>query len=513
MTTSSPFVSCTGLLCLLVIALPLAGQNQGPTDWYLYDEPGVSGWKTHLEFDSRGHGWLGGVFPNPTRQGLWYFDGRHWRPRADFPVATKRTYVFSVDQQDHCWVVPFSPYLENGDPREHFDLWHFDGESWVARPIVGSSVWPQAMAVFDANFGFILGNNRRILQFDKKGFTVTQAKPNRRAAELPLAELRKMNFLNLAMVDRNRGFAAGSNGLVAAFRDGEWTMLDVPAGMENQLFHGLHIDPQGALWLASEGVIARYQNGQWTSWTDLPSRGSIRDIAMLEDGRGYAVGNNGIVMYFDGRAWRNISLPGEVHGQVLERDAEGHLWILGDGKLFKNTEAGPPKLREVELGQPHPLNLSKKDLHIVDINHDQRLDLVFSDTHTLLAYPNQGLGLYGNPTKLWQFPKKGTVTHTRPIHLFDGERPEWLVITNVPGVNPLLGHPGRTLKPLQRDIADAHTHGLPYIQKIMDLDNDGDLDLYLTYRPNTRVNHRLVENRHGRFVVLPADRIPESSVT
>ncbi|CAM2005221.1 protein kinase domain-containing protein [Acanthopleuribacter pedis] len=510
MSIFRPILLHTWLLCLIVVP-PLQALPNRPTDWYVYGEADVSGWKTSMVFDSQGRGWLGGVFNKPTRHSLWFFDGRRWRPRTDFPVTTKRSYVLAVDGQDHCWVVPFAPYTENGDPRQHFDIWHFDGNTWQARPIVKSGLWPQGMAMVDANLGFLVGNNRRIMRLDKTGFKVFQAKPNKRAAALPLSELQKMNFLNVTLTSPSHGFASGSNGLVVEYRDGEWAMLDLPRDMETLIFNRQHVDRDGALWLAAESAVARYHGGKWTSWHDLPTRGPISDLCIQAPDRGYAVGHNGMVLFFDGRSWQNAMLPGDVHAQLIEEDALGNLWILGDGKIYKNTDAGPPKLRAIQTPQAIPFYPSKNHLNMVDANGDERLDLVIADDQSLMAYPNDGLGLYGSPEKLWHLNGQGAVTHGLPAFLFDGNLPEWLVITNLPDTNPLLASGNLGYKVLQNDIAATERSALPDINKVLDLDGDGDLDLYQIQPINTSANHRLVENRNGRMVPLPADTLPATS--
>lgn len=488
------------LLLLILVTGPLAAQSPlKPTDWYLFGPSYINGWKTHMVFDSHGHGWLGGVTAAMGRSGLAHYDGRTWSIRNDFPVDTKRTYVLDVDEHDRPWVLPYAPYEPGGDARDGFDLWYLDHGVWRSRTINNSGIWPQAMVVFDNQSAIIVGNNRRILTIDGDRTFLTQVALNKRAAALPENEVQTLHFMNIKMRNRHHGYASGANGLVAEYRDGRWQMLDLPSEIENRFFYGMDLDQRGALWLCAEAAIARFREGTWTVWGDLPARGRIRDLCMLPDGGGYALGRNGVMLFFDGNTWKKTMLPGIGHAAVIEHDRRGNTWILADEHLFKNTDTNPPKLEESRISQLPPFNPSHHQLIFTDVAGTGKLDLVYSDDQTLWRYANQGLGLYDTPTKLWEAPAQGATTAVAPARLFDGDQPEWLVISNLPGFNPLVSLAGAQARVLQRDLSRDETRCLPYIQQIVDLDNDGDLDFYFAYQVNSSVDHRILENRNGRF--------------
>ncbi len=500
MFTSSPLLCRTVILLLFLATVPLAAQAPlKPTDWYLYGPSYVTGWKTQMVFDSRGRGWLGGVAPGLTRAGLAHFDGRTWSIREDFPVVTKRTYVLDIDEHDRPWVLPFAPYEPGGDARDGFELWYLDHGQWRSRAIPESGIWPQAMAVFDNQSIMIVGNNRRILTIDGAQTFLTQVAPNQRVAAMPESEAQTLHFMNVEMRNRHHGFASGSNGLVAEYRDGQWTMLDMPGELEDRYFHSMDLDQRGALWLCAEAAIARYSEGTWTLWRDLPARGRIRDICMLPDGGGYAIGRNGVMLFFDGNTWKKIVLPGIGHAAAIEHDQRDNLWILANEQIFKNTDTNPPKLEESHISQLPPFNPSNHQLVFTDVAGTGKLDLVYSDEQTLWRYANQGLGLFATPTKLWEAPAQGAITSVAAAGLYDGDRPEWLVISNLPGFNPVLSLAAERPRVLQRDLSRDETRCLPFVQQIVDLDNDGDLDFYFAYQVNSSIDHRILENRNGRF--------------
>jgi photosystem II stability/assembly factor-like uncharacterized protein len=76
--------------------------------------------------------------------------------------------------------------------------------------------------------------------------------------------------------------------------------------------------------------IFRYQNGVWTINHVVADGKTVKDFGFLEDGTAYAVGDQGLILYYDGSAWSEINSPTTAHLEVIAMIDHQSGWIGGE---------------------------------------------------------------------------------------------------------------------------------------------------------------------------------------
>lgn len=161
--------------------------------------------------------------------------------------------------------------------------------------------------------------------------------------ECPIApeSLVSCSFANVeaaALVDGQNGWAVGDGGLLLRYRLGQWGQVgDLPAGN----LYGLalkDVDNGWAVGVSSDnrGGILRLKDGQWSALAPVtPS--ALFGIA-LSGSNAWAVGANGVTLFYDGVDWLGLASPSQPGFACDRVDLAHHGLGRGQGRRHLAAE-------------------------------------------------------------------------------------------------------------------------------------------------------------------------------
>jgi tRNA A-37 threonylcarbamoyl transferase component Bud32 len=456
--------------------------------WSLHRrELGFLDWRSRLALGPRGEVWVGGGSPPGTPGGLLY--RWHQGEWSFYPVQAARTFVLAADPAGTLWLCPYSPADESTYAGLH--VRRYDGRHWQEE-VVTPGIWPQAMAMVSPDEGWIGGNNGKLLH---------RTGGRWRPAALPLGEeeRRGMNIHALKMLGRDEGWLVGAQGLVAHLLAGRWRLVPVPAAMRSENLYALDVTAGGSLWVAgSRGLLARLDARGWHSFA-APHPFNLLGLDMVSPGDGWAVGEYGTILRWDGQAWRPQVSPtlASLYDVVMASAGEG--WIVGDGVLLRSSPRDTPLLRDASLRDRYRMSRQPaQQIAAMDADGDGDLDLFSLQPTSIHLYENRGEegfyeipGLPAPPLSILKSAAWGDVDGDGDLDL--------LVMSGSPAAAWLYRNLGelRFASPERLAVGPL---GDGDSAAFVDLDGDGDLDLYIASVGPVRQTYQVYLNDGaGRF--------------
>ncbi len=382
------------------------------------------------------------------------------------PIQAERTFVLDVDPAGNLWLCPYSPTDEAtyGGLR----IRRYDGRHW-REEVVTPGIWPQTMAMVSPDEGWIGGNNARLLHRTRGRWQQTS---------LPLEKREGMNILALKMSGRDEGWLAGTQGLVAHYSAGRWQRVQVPPAIRSERLHALDVTADGSLWVAgTQGLIARLDSRGWHRFPT-PHPFNLFGLDMVSPDDGWAVGEYGTILRWDGRMWRQQVSPtfADLYDVVMVTAGGG--WIVGNDVLLHSSPGRGPLLRDASLRGRYPMaRQPAQGIAAVDVDGDGDLDLFLLQPTSIQLYENRGEeGFYevprlpALPLSLFKSSVWGDVEGDGDLDL--------LVLSRSPAEAWLYRNLGgfRFASPERLAVGPlSNTDSAVFV----DLDGDGDLDLYV----------------------------------
>lgn len=440
----------------------------------------LSGWRMKIAEGAGGRLWVGGegTLPELGGGGLLYVrEGDAWSPRAVLPPETQRTYVLAGDSEGGIWLAPYHYEPDDAGSRSPYRglrIRRFDGRRWQTERAPG--LWPQVMAMVSPDEGWIAGNHGWLLH-RTRGRWVRERVPGDPAG------LAGRNFQALQMLSADEGWAAGSRGLLARRHGGRWRRVPLPPALADTSFTDLDVTREdGCLWLAANrGWIHRYCAGVWRSFR--PTRFDLAGIDMISPQDGWAVGELGTILRYDGRVWNPQPAPmAEVNLRDVAMASEREGWIVGEQVVFR-THPSPPRFQDQSRWPGYPMaRRPSTGVAVLDVDGDGDLDLATLEEQGRLV-----LGLQAGPRRFVErggLPvTAGAVPETVNSWAWgdaDGDGAADVALWGQPFGLRLLRQEGRGRFAVARAPAAP---GFPsFLDRLsfLDLDRDGELDLYLS---------------------------------
>jgi serine/threonine protein kinase/photosystem II stability/assembly factor-like uncharacterized protein len=485
-----------GTVLALLAATCLSGCLSGWAAWARQDvawtlqrrDLGFFDWRPRLAVAPGGEAWIGGAAPPGTPRGMLYrLRQGEWEPWRLSQVPASRTFVLAADPAAGLWVCAYSP--TDAATYAGLRVRHWNGRYWRDETVV-PGIWPQTMAMVSGEEGWIGGNNGLLLH-RSRGRWQRLALPGDEEAR------KGLNVLALHMLGVGEGWLAGAQGLVAHYRDGRWQVVPVPASLRAETLFALDVTADGQVWVVgSHGLIARFDG---RSWHRLPAPGSfhLTGLSMVSAQDGWAVGEYGTILRWDGARWRRQPSPtlSDLYDVVMVSPDEG--WIVANGAVLRAAPRMRPMLRDAALhGRNSMARQPGREVAAVDADGDGDLDLFSLQPTSLHLFENRGReGFYEVPglgppplsfleTALW-----GDVDGDGDLDL--------LVLSRSPAAAWLyrkLG--GLRFAPAERlPVGPLGSHDSV---ALVDLDGDGDLDLFLLSDPGHGRQERRIYHNDGR---------------
>lgn len=186
-------------------------------------------------------------------------------------------------------------------------------------------------------------------------------------------------------VQGSAGIAACERADVLILDAGQW-VVNRPA--TTAWFYGAAISPGGDLWVCGDaGEVHRYTNGAWEEVSSTTSS-TLKDIEMISDTRGWAVGLFGTARVWNGTNFQYYSSGTSRFLRSISGFSETSAWAVGDlGTITHWTGSG----FQLETG------VNNENLYDVEATSEDEAWAV-GDNGTVLHRTASGWNLYTHPS-------------------------------------------------------------------------------------------------------------------
>ncbi|NII29271.1 hypothetical protein HB364_29600 [Pseudoflavitalea sp. X16] len=193
-----------------------------------------------------------------------------------------------------------------------------------------------------------------------------------------------------------RGWAVGYRGLILKFEANKWTMAHRPGEITSAPLFSLWLDPEGKQgWAAGyNGTILRYEQEAWRvahQAEKIPvKKGLYRLLFDSAGSQGFAIGYKEILQY-DSTGWKLYSNPREINQDLnaLWRSAKtSEAWAVGEDGIILRFE-GMNWQTIVEPGK-----LTTKDLYAVWMNDEVTTGWAVGDSGVILQFDGKNWDLF-----------------------------------------------------------------------------------------------------------------------
>ncbi|MFN8533449.1 MAG: hypothetical protein U0556_07865 [Dehalococcoidia bacterium] len=195
--------------------------------------------------------------------------------------------------------------------------------------------------------------------------------------ELPVDQRTTLDLTAIAFLPNGEGWAAGRDYLLYRYRDGDWTreplcgicgargptqfsfaspgegllggnevLLRRTAGRwgfvslpEESYIRAVSMPSEDAVFaMTLDGTLLREISGQWKVQTPPPRKGILRDVAMTSSATGWAVGDAGQILRYQGGRWQDYASDPPLRAVATAADGTG--WAVGRRGTIVRLEAG-----------------------------------------------------------------------------------------------------------------------------------------------------------------------------
>ncbi len=307
------------------------------------------------------------------------------------------------------------------------------------------------------------------------------------------------------------------------YNNNSWQQLF--AGEHIQAIH-FHTIEEG--YVITSKTVMKIKNGKWTQHSILPENVSVNALEVVSDNEMWAVGDFGTILHYVNNNWERIPSPTKeaLNGIFMMNKTDG--WIVGSRGMIlryvkKNT---PQELIENDYFSSQQIVSISREINgeygvaMEDFNNDNFLDVYTINLYeSNRMYINKGLkgneqtdgsnvhifydetlerGVMGIPqeTIIQNLPKVTLGVGTSDV---DNDGDKDIYMCNLSGTNTLFLNNG---KGYFRDGNRQYERGAETNERTNaaifgDVDNDGDLDLFVTNEFST--NRLFLNNGNGYF--------------
>ncbi|MBP9211616.1 MAG: protein kinase [Bacteroidetes bacterium] len=314
--------------------------------------------------------------------------------------------------------------------------------------------------------------------------------------ESPLIHKEQVNVYDgdlndVTMLSEREGWGVGRNGIIIRFRNGKWERTASPT--KNKLFRVRFADEQNGWAVGERGTVLRWNGEEW-QLVPTDSRESLNSLKVLGPDDVWVVGNASTLLHWNGSHWNaetSVKTYEDAFADIdIVRDANGHLqfWIIGDQGIYTtHRSTGFSFTDATARSSLRRHGRGALFLPATDAGADLFLH---NEGGSNLLYVNHGGDAYTDDTErrgLSDGPRDPSIVAAGDVNN-DGETDILQIVDHRmftfhfgSAVGPYRDqqqHSALVLREIDPSVANA--------ARFIDLDADGDLDLYIS-------NHNLAD--------------------
>jgi len=486
-------------LLVLLLSEPVTPQSENNLSWKEIESP-VRSILYFIHMLSPSKGYIGG------KNLLEYKDGK-WQVFNPQPPISGIDAFFVLDEKN-IWI-------SKADRNNSSEIYYFNGRVWTK---MQSPLANQASGlIFSKDGSGIISGDREIVKFQ-----------NGKWAFLPFPD--NSASLNVSLCEGLIWLHTNSLKLYA-YTDGKWEQHLAGKPVRMICFN----DSEG--YALTDNELWKYKNKKWRLHSSSFLLKNAAKLSSLDNGEMWACGTDGIIIHYDGTAWKKINSPTheDLNNIMMLSKSEG--WITGtNGKILRYAPMADKKPVKNMLGfQAMKIVSFGADLDdeygvaIEDFNNDGLQDVysvcIFSPNRIYINNSKLNLSKYHNQLLFKEEAVYrnisgivGDTSYTLSTEIYlsagiadiDNDNDKDFYLCNLAGRNKLFLNDG---KGYFRNVTNKHRA----VEKsertntavFADVDRDGDSDMFIANEYST--NRLYLNNGNGYFTEVTAEAGLESS--
>lgn len=249
------------------------------------------------------------------------WNGAQWTktnvpPSREWPPIPELRAVSILSGTD-AWAVGYHPdSTVNGTYEWHAALYHWNGSVWSE--VVSPTRAPlYAIAMRAANDGWVVGQQGHIIHWDGRTWSAYAD-----LAPYPMIVADKQGGIpatdqplrGVAAVSATDAWAVGEGGAIIHWNGQTWTATTM-----------LPLTPTPTVTLTPTSTLT-----PTVTPTSIPSRARLNSIAMLSPAEGWAVGDGGAILHWNGDTWSYVASPVNANLTAVAAVSAGNTWAVSD---------------------------------------------------------------------------------------------------------------------------------------------------------------------------------------
>ena len=196
---------------------------------------------------------------------------------------------------------------------------------WTSFPVTFSMTDPlNAVCLVNKKTGWACGNNGLVLKWDGETWS-----------KVDTGLAKNENLMAVAFADENEGWITGTHGVILHYNNGSWNLDASPT---QEILYSAVVTPSRGVWtVGSNGTLLIYNGISWGKVTPVAPGGApatvtddIYGISLYGQNNGWACGNRGLILSFDGQKWQTYSAsPSTERLNSVSVISEVQAWIVG----------------------------------------------------------------------------------------------------------------------------------------------------------------------------------------
>lgn len=291
---------------------------------------------------------------------------------------------------------------------------------------------------------------------------------------------------DVTMTSPSSGWAVGRNGILLRYENSAWEKIQSPTEQSLQKISMVN-DSYG--WAVGDnGTILHYTSGVWKK-IEYNFREQFFSVFALDSSHAWIVGNNSTLLAFNGERWQqdnSLKIYDDVFSDIsVVRDSSGtlHAWIIGNQGIYTNSQS--LGFSFTDITHESALRRTGKIGYFFERSHKNFPDLlVLNEGGSSLLYENNRKNFFSDvtaETDLLSSPRDALALAIGDVNN-DG-KVDILQITDEKNFKMYFGTSSGVLQDETEFSQLTFDEINPLTQiaaKFIDLNNDGNLDLYVS---------------------------------